>query len=224
MGFESDDDEEEEPQPPAGGREAERARVHEAPDRPSSSLGIGIDDDDDAEPEIPSRGLREEEQAARRYEAPDPPSFSVCSDDDVEMTFFALGGGKPPSPRPGASRFRRLRKGPSLHRNQTRRYDFGIEDDDFLRGGQHHEQPRPQAVPHYVSVDEEDDDFFLAGEKLNPDPLPPSTRLKRLQRGPPSKEPKMSMTPEVIGKGALDVGSLEDEIEDFTDDDGPGRG
>jgi hypothetical protein len=69
-------------------------------------------------------------------------------------------------------------------------------------------------------------------ETLNPDPLSPPTRLKRLQRGtpvepPPSKAPKLSMadaSPGMTWKGALDVGSLEDEIEDFTDDEGPVRG
>jgi hypothetical protein len=69
-------------------------------------------------------------------------------------------------------------------------------------------------------------------ETLNPDPLSPPTRLKRLQRGtpvepPPSKAPKLSMadaSPGMTWKGALDVGSLENEIEDFTDDEGPVRG
>jgi hypothetical protein len=31
-------------------------------------------------------------------------------------------------------------------------------------------------------------------------------------------------SPGMTGKGTLDVGSLEDEIEDFTDDEGPVRG
>ncbi|GJN26402.1 hypothetical protein PR202_gb14329 [Eleusine coracana subsp. coracana] len=238
LGIDLDDDDEE-PQLRRGGRREEQARPYEAPDPPSFSL---LSDDDE---EFLPGGKQAQPQIA-------PRASSSTGIEEVEDD-FALEGAKPPSPPSEASRFKRLRKGPAspppAPTPQMRRYeapdapsfDLGIEDDDdFLPGGHHHEQSRPQAaprVPHSVSVEEEDDDFFLAGETLNPDPLPPPTRLKRLQRGPeaphlapeqpPSKAPKVSLTeasPEVVGKGALDVGSLEDEIEDFTtDDERPGR-
>lgn len=227
------DDDEEEPQLPSGGRREEQARRYEAPDPPTFSL---CSDDD-------------EEFLPGGKQAPRAPSSSGIEEVEDDL---ALDGGKPPSPRPEANKVKRLRKGPApphpAPAPQRRRYeapdppsfDLGFEDDDVIPGGRHHEQSRPHAaprVPHPVSLEEEEDDFFLAGETLNPDPLPPLTRLKRLQRGsepphlapkqPPSMAQKMFMTeasPDVTGKGALDVGSLEDEIEDFTDDEQPGRG
>jgi hypothetical protein len=266
LGFDFDDDEEEEPQPPAGSRETERARVYAAPDPPSFSIGIDLDEEE--EPQLPSGGRREEQAPdapsfslriddeeeflpGGKQAQPRAPSSTGVEDEDDD---FVLNGDM--SPPPEANRFKRLRKGPAPPHlapiPQKRRceasdapsFDLGIEDNDFLPGGQHHEQSRPQAEPRVsrsACVEEGDCDFFLAGgrrpqrvqcEMLNPDPLQPPTRPKRPQRGtapkpPPSKAPKLSMveaTPELTGKRALDVGSLEDEIEDFTDDEGPMRG
>ncbi|TVU16104.1 hypothetical protein EJB05_39654, partial [Eragrostis curvula] len=246
-------DDEEEPHHPVEERREEQARRYEAPDAPSFSLCF----DDDKE-FLPGGKCHEEAQPQVEPRAPSSTGIEEEEDDSD------LAAGKPPTP-PEANRFKRLRRGPApphpAPTPQVRCYQapdapsfsFGIDDDDFLGGDQHHEQSRPQAAPRvpqsvYVE-DSEDDDFILPGDRrsqqvkcemLNPDPLPPpgTRRLKRLQRGPepphlapkppPPKAPKLAMpeaSPVVNGKGALDgIGSFEDEIEDFTDDEQPTRG
>jgi hypothetical protein len=116
------------------------------------------------------------------------------------------------------------------------------DDDSSLAGGQHYEQPKPQAtpqVPSSLSIEDEDGDFFLAGDPQAESTLPEVTQLKRLRKGPapphrapsppPLKvpgQPTVEASP-VISENAARaaVGSWEDEIEDWTtDEDRPVRG
>ncbi|XP_062226823.1 uncharacterized protein LOC133925032 [Phragmites australis] len=256
------------PSPAAVSDRRERARGYAAPDPPPFSLGIGVDDDDEflaggqrhgqARPQVasrllPSTGVEEEEDDLVLAGAKRP----------ARVGCETLEPDPLPPPPPETTRFKRLRRGPAPTHPaltpQVRRYEapeppsfsLGIsdEDDDFLAGGQHHEQSRPQGDPRVFSslgVEEEDDDFFVAGEQppervrretLDPDPLlsptPGTTRPKRLWKGPapprlaptpppPPKAPEPAVaevSPVVSEKAAPVAGSsLEDEIEDWTDE------
>ncbi|KAE8807822.1 hypothetical protein D1007_15985 [Hordeum vulgare] len=201
---------------PAGGRREEQPRRYEAPDAPSFSLGLDDDGDDDggaSEPHhLPAGGRREEH--APRYEAPDAPSFSLGIDDDDD---FVAGGAPDPAPlppQPETNRLRRLRRGP------VPRYEA------------------PDAPSFSLGIDDDDDDFVAAGT-VDPEPLPPQPEtnvLKRLRRGPapPSMAPPppppraaapvaTEASPYFSRKAAPlgDIGSYEDEIEGFSDEEPP---
>ncbi|VAH36823.1 unnamed protein product [Triticum turgidum subsp. durum] len=101
----------------------------------------------------------------------------------------------------------------------------------------------PDAPSFSLGID--DDDNFVAGGALDPDPLPPqpeTNRLKRLRRGPaprsmappppplpppppPRAAPPLATeaSPDFSRKAAPlgDIGSYEDEIEDFSDEEPP---
>ncbi|XP_052151328.1 uncharacterized protein LOC127769737 [Oryza glaberrima] len=202
-------------------RREEQRRSYEAPDAPSFSLGIDSDGDGGDEPHLTNGGHREEQQ--RRYEAPDAPSFSLGID---------FGDGDDEPRLPNASR-----QAPRYEAPDAPSFSLGFDDDedDVLIGGSRHE---------LGTVEEEDDDFVLADgqqqqqrrhETVVPDPAPPPpemNRFKRLRRGPapPSQAPTppphrtpapatMEASPVVSSKAVLgDIGSFEDEIEDFTDE------
>ncbi|CAN6276986.1 unnamed protein product [Urochloa humidicola] len=243
LGIDFDDDVEEEPQLPAGGRWEERARGSAAPDLPLFSLGIDFDDDGD----IPAGGQRHEQ--ARPQVAPRAPTSAGTEDEDDD---FVLTGSKPPPPPPETNRFKRLRKGPApapAHQTpapQVQRcqapdapsFSLGISDDDeFPAADQHHKQPRravPRA-PSSFSLEDKNDDDFIAGYRRPEPAWRETTPLKRLRKGPapplpplkvpgpPTAEvsPMMSENAEI---GAVLTGSLEDEIEDWTtDEDRPVR-
>uniref|UniRef100_J3M1K7 Uncharacterized protein n=1 Tax=Oryza brachyantha TaxID=4533 RepID=J3M1K7_ORYBR len=171
---------------------------------PASPTRTALGDD---EPGLPNTARPEEQ--ARRYEAPDAPSFSLGLNDDDDD--FLTGGS---------------------HHEQSRT------------------QVTPPARTSLGTVeDDDDDDFVLAGGQqqkqrlhgtLVPNPTPPSAetaRFKRLRRGPapPSEAPtppprwapaplKMEASPVVSSKIDLGaIGSFEDEIEDFTDEERPTR-
>ncbi|TVU14862.1 hypothetical protein EJB05_38358, partial [Eragrostis curvula] len=245
-------DDDEEPQHPVNGRQEEQVRRYEAPDAPSFSLCIDDDDEEflpggkcheEAQPQVapqapPSTGIEEEEDdfVLAADKPPTPPEAS-------RFKRLRRGPAPPhPAPTPQVRRY----KAPDAPS-----FSFRIDDDDFLADDQRHDQSRPQAaprVPQSVCVEEEDDDFILPGDRRSqrvkcqtptPDPLPPPgmRRLKRMQRSPepphlaprppPPKAQKLGMpeaSPVVNGKGVLDgIGSFEDEIEDFTDDEQPTR-
>ncbi|XP_037487275.1 uncharacterized protein LOC119365730 isoform X1 [Triticum dicoccoides] len=216
LGFDDDDGGAGEPQIPAGARREERPRRYEAPDAPSFSLGLDDDDGGASEPHHLPAGDRREEQAPR-YEAPDAPSFSLGIDDDDD-DFVAAGTMDPDPllPQPGTNRLRRLRRGPAP----------GYE--------------APDAPSFSLGIDDGDD--FVAGGALDPDPLPPqpeTNRLKRLRRGPaprsmvpppppplpPRAAPPLATeaSPDFSRKAAPlgDIGSYEDEIEGFSDEEPP---
>lgn len=256
-----DDDVVEEPR----GRREEHARGSAAPDPPSFSLGF--DDEDGDGGDILAAGQRHEQ--ARPQVAPGAPSSAGIGDDDGENDFVLASGKRPvrvernrldsgPLPPPAeTNRFKRLRKGPApTHPARTPLVShceapdapsssFSISDDDFPVGGQHHEQPKPRAeprVPSSLSIEGEDDDFFLDdGDRQREPTLPEVTRLKRLRKGPapphlapappavkvpgpPTVEASPGMS-ENAARGSGGIGSWEDEIEDWTtDEDRPMRG
>uniref|UniRef100_A0ACD5UF34 Uncharacterized protein n=1 Tax=Avena sativa TaxID=4498 RepID=A0ACD5UF34_AVESA len=232
-----DDSGGEEPRFPAVGRSVGLARGYEAPDAPSFSLGFDDDDEDDdggaCQPQIPAGGRREEQ--AQRYEAPDPPSFSLGIDDDDHHG----GAGEPRLP----ARSRREEQPRRYEAPDAPSFSLGIDDDDndFVHVERRHDQQRPQVAPSDLScLDEEDEEFLLAGgglpdrargEALHPEPVQPeTTRLKRLRRGPAPRQmaPPRPSTPAPLatetspGTAAWgDIGSIEDEIEGFSDEERP---
>uniref|UniRef100_A0ACD5V280 Uncharacterized protein n=1 Tax=Avena sativa TaxID=4498 RepID=A0ACD5V280_AVESA len=233
-----DDSGGEEPQFTAGGRSEGLARGYEAPDAPSFSLGFDDDDEDDdggaCQPQFPAGGRREEQ--AQRYEAPDPPSFSLGIDDDHHHG----GAGEPRLP----ARSRREEQPRRYEAPDAPSFSLGIDDDDdddFVPVERRHDQQRPQVAPSDLScLDEEDEEFLLAGggradrargEALHPEPVQPeTTRLKRLRRGPAPRRmaPPRPSTPAPLatetspGTAAWgDIGSIEDGIEGFSDEERP---
>ncbi|KAF0892506.1 hypothetical protein E2562_016812 [Oryza meyeriana var. granulata] len=231
LDIDSDGDGGEEPHLLDGGRREEQQRSYEAPDAPSFSLGIDSDGDSGNEAHLID-DLREGQQ--RRYEAPDAPSFSLG---------IEFGDDEPRLPNTGRPEEKYEEPdAPSIS------LGFDDDDGDLLIGGSHHKQARPQVTPlARTSVgiaEDDDDDFVLVGgqqrkqrrhETLVPDQVPPPpemTRFKRLRRGsaPPSQAPTplphrtpapmtMEASPVVSSKAAFGaIGSLEDEIEDFTDE------
>ncbi|EES11453.1 hypothetical protein BDA96_06G242600 [Sorghum bicolor] len=227
-----------------------------APDPPSFSLGF---DDEDGHGDILAADQRRE-QALPQAALGAPSSTGTGDDDDKDDDFVLAGGKRPvrvdrdtidtdPLPPPASTnRFKRLRKGPApahpaptpqvLHCEAPYSSLIINDDDDSLAGGQHHEQSKPQAaprVPSSLSIEDEDGDFFLAGDQ-QPEPTLPEpevTQLKRLRKGPapphlaPSPPPlKVPGQPTVVIDNAARaaVGSWEDEIEDWTtDEDRPVR-
>ncbi|CAD6262226.1 unnamed protein product [Miscanthus lutarioriparius] len=227
-----------------------------APDPPSFSLGFD-DDDEDGYCDILAADQRREQ--ARPQVAPGAPSSTGTKDD------FVLAGCKRPvrverdtletdplPPPAETNRFKRLRKGPApahpapipqvLHcEAPSSSLIISDDDDNSLAGGQHHEQPKTQAaprVPSSLSIEDEDGDFFLAGDRQPEPTLPEVTQLKRLRKGPapphlaPSPPPlKVPGQPTVEASPVMSentaraaVGSWEDEIEDWpTDEDRPVR-
>ncbi|CAO2036570.1 unnamed protein product [Urochloa humidicola] len=246
LGIDFDNDVEEAPQLAAGGRREERARGSAVPDPPSFSLGIDFDDDGD----IPAGGQRHEQ--ARPQVTPRAPTSVGGEDEDDD---FVLTRTKPPPPE--TNRFKRLRKGPApapahqMPAPQVRRceapdapsFSLGISDDEFLAADSHQKQPTPPAVPRApssFSLEDEDDDFFVAGDRRTELARYETTPLKRLRKGPapprPAPAPPSLKVPgpaaakvsplisENAELGAVGTGSLEDEIEDWTtDEDRPVR-
>ncbi|CAO2043788.1 unnamed protein product [Urochloa humidicola] len=228
LGIDFDDDVEEAPQLPAGDRREERARGSAVPDPPSF---------------IPTGGQRHEQ--ARPQVTPRAPTSVGDEDEDDDLV---LTGTKPlPSP-PETNRFKRLRKGPApapVHQMpapQVRRceapdapsFSVVISDDDeeFLPADQHRKQPRPPAVPRApssFSLEDVDDDCFVAGDRSE------MTPLKRLRKGPAPPRPAPALpSVKVPGPPAAkvsplisenaEVGAVEDEIEVWTtDEDRPVR-
>lgn len=265
LGIDDDDDVVEEPRIPARGRQNEQAREFAAPDPPSFSLCF---DDEDGDGELAADQRRDQAQPQVASGAPSSTGTADDDDDDKEDDFVLAGCNRPvraerdsdtldpdPLPTPAeTNRFKRLRKGSATaHPAQTPQVphreapdapssSLSISDDDFLTGGQHHEQLKPQAsprIPSSLSIEDEDDDFFLAVDRQPEPTLPQVTQLKRLRKGPvpphlapsppPPKvpgQPTMEAPPvmtEDAARGA--VGSWEDEIEDWTtDEDRPVRG
>lgn len=264
LGIDDDDDVVEEPRIPARGRQNEQAREFAAPDPPSFSLCF---DDEDGDGELAADQRRDQAQPQVASGAPSSTGTADDDDDDKEDDFVLAGCNRPvraerdsdtldpdPLPTPAeTNRFKRLRKGSATaHPAQTPQVphreapdapssSLSISDDDFLVGGQHHERLKPQAsprIPSSLSIEDEDDDFFLAGDRQPEPTLPQVTQLKRLRKGPvpphlapsppPPKvpgQPTMEASPvitEDAARGA--VGSWEDEIEDWTtDEDRPVR-
>ncbi|XP_066346323.1 uncharacterized protein [Miscanthus floridulus] len=231
-----------------------------APDPPSFSLGF---DDEDSYGDILAADQRREQ--ARPQAALVAPSSTGTEDDDDKEDDFVLAGGKRPvrvghdtidtdplPPPAETNRFKRLRRGPApahpaptpqvLHCEvPSSSLIISDDDDNSLAGGQHHEQPKTQAapqVPSSLSIEDEDGDFFLAGDRQPEPTLPEVTQLKRLRKGPapphlapsppPLKvpgQPTVEASPVMSENGARTaVGSWEDEIEDWTtDEDRPVR-
>uniref|UniRef100_A0A0D9W9S1 Uncharacterized protein n=1 Tax=Leersia perrieri TaxID=77586 RepID=A0A0D9W9S1_9ORYZ len=227
LGIDYDGDE---PHLPERARREEQRRHYEAPDAPSFSLGIDSDDDGGDEHHL-TDGIHREEEQHWRYEAPDAPSFSLGID---------YGDDEPRLPNGGHLE----EQAKHYEAPDAPSFSLGLddEDDDLVIGGSHRKQARPQVTPLArtslgIVEDDDDDDFVLAGaqqqqrrhEALVPDPVPPpseTSRFKRLRRGPapPSQAPKPAPvatdeSPVVTSKATLgDVGSWEDEIENFTDE------
>ncbi|KAJ1272861.1 hypothetical protein BS78_06G235100 [Paspalum vaginatum] len=116
-------------------------------------------------------------------------------------------------------------------------FSLGISDDDgdFLAGDHKHKQPTAPAAcgaSSSLSVEDEDDDFFDAGDRMLEPAWRETTTLKRLRKGharphlapapPPLKvpgPPAVDVSPVISENVALGaVGSLDDEIEDWTTD------
>ncbi|WVZ87210.1 hypothetical protein U9M48_033886 [Paspalum notatum var. saurae] len=238
---------------PAHSTPTPQVRRCEAPDAPSFSLGISDDDDDSdilaggqcheqARPQVaagaPSSTGIEEDAGGKR---------------PVRVGRGKLDSDPLPPP-PETNRLKRLRKGPApAHPTPTpvRRceapdvpsFSLGIsDDDDFLSGDHRHKQPTAPAAPRAppsLSLEGEDDDFFIAGDRMPEPAWRETSTLKRLRKSP--ARPHLAPAPpplKVPGPPAVDVspvisenvalgavGSLDDEIEDWTtDEDRPVRG
>ncbi|EEE61724.1 hypothetical protein OsJ_16231 [Oryza sativa Japonica Group] len=215
--------------------EPEEAVGYTAPDAPSFSLGIDFEGDGD-ESHLTDAGNGGEEQ--KRYEAPDAPSFSVGIDSGSD-------GGEERR-REEQRRSYEAPDAPSFSLGIDSDGDGGDEP-HLTNGGHREEQQRryeaPDAPSFSLGIDFGDGDDEPASPtkaaklRATRRPMhPPSpsemNRFKRLRRGPapPSQAPTppphrtpapatMEASPVVSSKAVLgDIGSFEDEIEDFTDE------
>ncbi|KAL5214829.1 hypothetical protein ABZP36_003981 [Zizania latifolia] len=214
-----------EPSPPDRNDRYEQARGYTAPDAPSFSLGIDSEGEGDGgdEPHLTNGSCREEQRP--RYEAPDAPSFTLDIDSDGD------GGDDPHLTDRGR------REEPARHYEAPDAPSFSLgfddEDDDILTGGGLHEEARHQVAPRsgtsLGTVEEVEEETLVAYQMPPPPKMAP---FKRLRRGPappplaptppPYRTPvpaAMEASPVVSSKAGLGaVGSLEDEVENYSDE------
>ncbi|KAG8066336.1 hypothetical protein GUJ93_ZPchr0004g39052 [Zizania palustris] len=209
--------------PPVRNDRYEQARGYTAPDAPSFSLGIDFEGEGDGGDELHLTNGSFREEQRPRYEAPDAPSFTldIGSDGDGDPHLTDRGRREEPA------RHYEAPDAPSFS------LGFDDEDDDILIGGGLHEEARHQVAPRsrtsLGTVEEE--------ETLVADQIPPPPKMapfKRLRRGPAPPPPPLAPTPPpyrtpvpaameaspvMSSKAGLEsVWSLEDEVENYSDE------